>query len=241
MFILKNPFFSVFFGDVQSGLDRDFLMDSSRDELFKEDRIAQIKQLLKLEELVLLRQTHGTLGAAVSDETVAQLLLEKPEGDFLVTDRQATGLGVYTADCLPIIVYDPEHRALGVCHAGWKGTVQRVVAHMLNRMKAEYGTDCAQVKVYFGPAAKACCYEVQKDFLEHLNTFSFKNQLIAERAGKLYFDMLLCNELQLQENGVKPEQCDYSYSTCTMCQGSYCSNRMNSACKDRQLTVATLN
>jgi len=241
MYILKNPYFSVFFGDIESGVDRDFLMESSQEELASEGQIAHIKQLLRLEEIVLLRQTHSALGAVVTDTSVPDLLHNKPEGDFLVTQRRATGLGVYTADCLPIIVYDQANKALGICHAGWKGTMQRVVVHMLEYMKNEYGSDYTQLKAYFGPAAKVCCYEVQRDFLSHLDQFPFKHEVIVERAGKLYFDALHCNALQLQSCGISLEQCDYSYSACTMCQGAYCSNRLNGTSNNRQLTVATLN
>ena len=122
MFIHKDPRFTLYFGDRQSGLHRDFWMNPcSKEELWQQEKIFDIAKKLKLEELVLLRQTHSTLGEVVSDETLPWLMKEKPEGDFLITQRPFTGLGIYTADCLPIIIYDPVNHVVGLCHAGWVG------------------------------------------------------------------------------------------------------------------------
>ncbi len=242
MIIHKTSFFSVYFGDAQSSLPRDFLMTPCRkEELWQEKSLGAIKLQLQLEDLIFLKQIHSTLGEVVSDETLSTLMHHKPEGDFLITKRAQTGLGVYTADCLPIVVYDKAHNVMGMCHAGWMGTVHKVVVHMLQRMQKEYGTDLEQIQILFGPSAQSCCYEVQEDFRGHLKDFSFQERVLQERAGKLYFDIPLCNKLQLLECGVKPEQCDFSHNTCTICVDGFCSNRRNRESMNRQITVAVLN
>ncbi len=242
MLIHKDPRFTIYFGDKQSGMHREFWMNpSSKEELWQQEIISNIANQLNLEEFVLLRQTHSTLGAMVSDKTLPRLMKEKPEGDFLVTLRPATGLGTYTADCLPVIIYDPVNHAVGMCHAGWFGTVNRVAVHMLEKMQKEYGTEIDHLQIFFGPAAKPCCYEVKEDFLPHLEKFSFRDELVKERTGILFFDTTLCNKLQLMEYGVKPEAFEFAYNECTMCEGSYCSHRLYRESTDRQLTVVTLN
>jgi YfiH family protein len=242
MRIHLDPFFSVFFGDAESALHRDFLMaPRSKEELWGENRILAISKMIHFDDLAMLKQIHSAVGIAVSDETLPIIMQSKPEGDFLVTDRLATGIAVYTADCLPIIAYDRVHHVLGICHAGWMGTVNNVVIVMLRRMQEEYGTDLSQLQIFLGPSAKSCCYEVTQEFTSHLENYSFKDQVLTERAGKLYFDIPLCNKMQLIEHGIKPEQSDLSYNTCTMCEGSYCSNRRQQDSKDRQLTIAVLN
>lgn len=242
MLIHLNPSFSVYFGDAESGLHRDFLMaPRSKEELWQESRILAISKKIFFDDLVLLKQMHSAVGIAVSDETLPIIMQSKPEGDFLVTDRLATAIGVYTADCLPIIAYDSVHHVLGICHAGWMGTINNVVIVMLKRMQEEYGTDLSHLQVFLGPSANSCCYEVTQEFTSHLEKYSFKDQVLTERAGKLYFDIPLCNKMQLMEYGIKPEQCDMSYNKCTMCEGAYCSNRLQRDSKDRQLTIAVLN
>lgn len=242
MLVRNNPSFSIYFGDAETAIDRDFLMiPRSKDELWKENNIRAIGKKILFDDLALLKQMHSTLGVTVSDETLPAIMQSKPEGDFLVTNRVATGIGVYTADCLPIIAYDRIHKAIGICHAGWMGTVHNVVIAMLKRMQEEYGTDLTQLQIFFGPSANACCYEVQEEFKAHVAHYSFKEQTITMKAGKYYFDIPLCNKLQLIEYGIKPEQCDMSYNNCTMCEGSYCSNRLQRGRMDRQLTLAVLN
>ncbi len=241
MLIHKDPRFTIYFGDKQSSMHRDFWMrPCSNEELWNQRNVSDIAQQLNLEELVLLKQTHSVLGASVSDETLPVLLKDKPEGDYLVTQRLATGLGIYTADCLPIVIYDSAHHAIGMCHAGWVGTVHRVVVHMLEHMQREFGTSLDTVQVFFGPAAKPCCYEVKDDFLSHIEKFSFKDQLMTRRDGNMFFDTTLCNQLQLMECGVKAEAFDFASNECTMCEGSYCSHRRYPDSKDRQLAVVAL-
>ena len=111
---------------------------------------------------------------------------------------------------------------------------------MLEQMQREYGTGLDALQVFFGPAAKTCCYEVKEDFLPHIEKFSFRDQLVIERSGKMFFDTTLCNKLQLMECGVKPEACEFAYNECTMCEGSYCSHRRYRESQDRQLTVVAL-
>lgn len=236
----KNPPFSLYFGDRQSSLSRDLLMAPLDDQTM--GKIMGIfKDTMSIDDLLFLKQTHSSMGVTVSQEVIPALKVNKPEGDFLITGDVGVALGVYTADCLPIVLYDPKNHALGVCHAGWMGTVAKVLIRMLNEMKVQYGTDPLHVQALFGPSARICCYEVQEDFKKHVEQYAFKEQILTKRDEKWYFDIPLCNKLQLMEYGVPLESCDMTSNACTICEGNYCSNRLNREDTSRQLNVAVLN
>ncbi len=237
MILHNDPLLSIYFGDARSGLQRDFLMDShSQDDLWKQEKLLSVKKLLRLESLVLLKQLHSADGVTIVDEEPSI----KPEGDFLVTKKIVTGLGVYTADCLPIVFYDTVNRAVGICHAGWSGTVKNVAVRTVKRMQQEFGTHLDHVRIFFGPSGKVCCYEVKEDFKKNLEGLSFQDKLLIPKGNELYFDLPLCNKLQLEEYGVKREAFHEKYNCCTICNTSYCSSRRSNGGNERQLTVVTL-
>ena len=82
------------------------------------------------------------------------------EGDALVTRTQGVAVSVRTADCFPILLADPETRAVAAIHAGWRGTAAGVVRASLDRMRSEFGTDPKNVFAAIGPGIGGCCYEV---------------------------------------------------------------------------------
>lgn len=105
--------------------------------------------------LVTLRQIHSDLIHFVSS------VPEKPmAGDGLITATPGLLLGVLTADCLPIILADTRHRAVGVFHAGWRGTVKRIVEKGVGEMRRHFGTRPGDLKAVIGPGIRNCCYKV---------------------------------------------------------------------------------
>lgn len=105
--------------------------------------------------LVSLRQVHSDLIHCVSQ--TAKLPLA---GDGLITNTPGLLLAVLTADCLPVIVVDPKHRAVGVFHAGWRGTVKRIVEKGVGEMRKHFDSDPAQLRAAIGPGIRNCCYQV---------------------------------------------------------------------------------
>ncbi len=193
-----------------------------------------------LSQLVFLHQVHGIQGKCVSAHDARDVLPSfVHDGDFLVTAAPNVGLGIATADCLPIIIIDNIHRAAGIAHAGWRGSVGGVSTSLLARMNAQFKTKPEDVSVFFGPSARACCYEVQKDFQENLRLYPHASQAFIARDGKHYFDLGLFNRVQLELVGVRPQAINETYYRCTMCNDNFCSVRRLKNEK-RQMTVVTL-
>ena len=130
----------------------------------------------RLWPLVTLRQIHSDLilGVEMPPETLLA-------GDGLVTDRQELLLGIQTADCLPVILADTRNRAVGVFHAGWRGTVKRIVEKGVGEMRGRFGTRPKDVKAAIGPGIHACCYKVGEEVRESFRSqFAYADELFHE-------------------------------------------------------------
>jgi YfiH family protein len=111
---------------------------------------------------VVLRQVHSDIIHRV-DSSNPVAIESWPQGDALITNEPGILLTIQTADCIPILLADPENRAIAAIHAGWRGTVRRIAAKALGRMQMEFGTKPEDVIVALGPGIGRCCYEVGPD------------------------------------------------------------------------------
>ena len=102
-------------------------------------------------------------------------------GDGLITNAPGIMIAVKTADCIPVIAVDPARRAVGAFHAGWRGTVQRVVEKGIGEMRRQFGSDPTDILVAIGPSIGVCCYQVGDEVLEQFHSqFAYADELIEE-------------------------------------------------------------
>jgi polyphenol oxidase len=157
------------------------------------------------------RQVHGTGIAKVDWEQVGETL----EGsDALVTDAVGLPLSTVFADCVPVLLYDPIEYALGVCHAGWRGTVNGAAVAMLWAMQAAYGSDPARIVACIGPSIGPESYQVGEEVLamaqaKLLNADQYFHFPDGESARPC-FDLWQANVGQLVGAGVLPERIEVS-------------------------------
>jgi len=135
--------------------------------------------------------------------------------DGLLTEDKGLFIGVKTADCLPILIFDKNKKAVGAIHAGWRGTLKEVTMEGLKRMKEEFGSNPHELIAILGPSISVCCYEIGSD-VERLLISSFPES-IERREGKSYFDLRKANRNLLLKGGVKKENI-YEIPLCTMCE-----------------------
>jgi len=236
----SSPLFRCYFGTAKDSLDpAEYLALSNAQDILSLKPFAQLKKSMQLHRLTFLRQTHSVNGLAIADTASAHKAVSFTQsGDYLITNQKNNGLGIMTADCLPVIIIDTMRGALGIAHAGWRGTVAGISVTMLHAMQDTFGTNREKIKVFFGPAAKCCCYKVSNSFLSNLEHLPFNKQLIIERNNQYYFDKALCNRLLLQNAGVKKESFYVDYNICTICDTSFYSHRRGD--NGRQMTVVSL-
>ncbi len=134
------------------------------------------------------------------------------EGDALVTDRPGVLIGVRTADCVPILIADPEHHAVAAVHAGWRGTAEGIVAKAIGRLADEYGSEPKELHAAFGPCIGPCCYEVGPEVAARFHPWVSDLQ----PGKKAHLDLTKVNKRQLTHAGLSPAKI-YSGSLCTHC------------------------
>lgn len=147
--------------------------------------------------------------------------------DGLVTDEPGVALVIYCADCVPLYFVDPEHRAIGLAHAGWRGTAAGMAQVMVQRMAEEFGTKPEALHVFIGPSICKSCFEVDppvaEEFLalpqaEHFVSGPFERPAQdGETVTKYHVDLWECNRQYLLLAGVPAQQITVG-GVCTMCE-----------------------
>jgi YfiH family protein len=178
-------------------------------------------------------QVHGDHIHAVESRTERgwEEMDRSLEADALVTNVEGVVLKIMTADCVPIILYDPRRRAIGSVHAGWKGTQAEIVRKTLEKMTKLYGSDPHDVLVGIGPAIGGCCYEVGSEVAEHFA--DYPDAVQAQPNGKYLLDLKAVNAQQLRSAGIQDTHLEIS-SVCTACESKrFFSYRAENGCSGR--------
>ncbi len=128
-----------------------------------EENRARVARALGGVEMVFLNQVHGAVVHRVDRKPEGTW--SAGEGDALITDRPGLALCAQTADCTPVLLHDPEHRAIAAIHAGWRGVIARVIPAALSAMRAAYGTQAGAVRAAIGPAVSRPHYRVGPEVL----------------------------------------------------------------------------
>ena len=238
MLLHNSPLFRIYFGNADDKLfPSHYLNEPIKQDILHREPFVKLKKVMHLDSLIFLRQMHGAQGCAVDQELVQSFARE---GDFLFTKLLQTGLGVMTADCLPIIFYDKVNNVVSVAHAGWRGSVQGVAVRTVERMQQQCNTQVEDLQIFFGPSAKICCYTVAHDFPQHLENYPFAEQVLQLHQGKLFFDLPGFNRLQLEAMGIKKKAFHLDYNICTICDEKFFSYRRQGERAGRQMTVVCL-
>jgi len=142
-----------------------------------------------------------------------------PGADGLITDRPGLALVITAADCVPVYLYDPVRRVIGMVHAGWRGTVLGIAAAAVRAMRAHYGCDPADIHAAIGPSIGPCCYEVDEAVTEPVRRYfgDRAEHLLrpSAREGRHMLDLWAANRLDLLAAGVGTV---HVAGACTACQ-----------------------
>lgn len=161
-----------------------------------------------LMEAVCCQQVHGNEVAAVtqSDRGKGAFRLDKtiPDCDAMVTASPRVYLMTFYADCVPVYFFDPVHRAVGLAHCGWKGTMGRIAEKTLLAMETKFKSKASQVQVFIGPGIGPCCFEIKADLAAKVYAeFTNQNGIITASEDDRYtWDLKKTNALILETMGV---------------------------------------
>jgi YfiH family protein len=158
--------------------------------------------------LLLLKQVHGCALARAPWEG-------RPEADAALATEPGVLLGIETADCLPVLLVDPQRRAVAAAHAGWRGTVQGA-ARVAARALVAAGSDPRALLAALGPNIGPCCYEVGEDVRAAFGEAGARFFRPGPR-GRPHLDVRAANRAQLEEEGLRPDRI-VSVDECTFCR-----------------------
>ncbi len=177
---------------------------------------------LDFNTLVASAQDHHTFVRVVTSKDYG-VGITKPRDiqsvDALVTNEKNVTLVTYYADCTPLFFVDTAKKAIGLAHAGWRGTVGRIGEKVISKMSECFGSDPGDIKCAVGPAISKCCYEVDKacaDEFYKLDDMDCSLFIFPKENNKYHLDLLECNRQILVKSGVKPENITIS-DLCTKC------------------------
>ncbi len=191
--------------------------------------------------LITLQQIHSGITYRV-DHTWAAPHTPLHRGDGLMTDEPGLLLAIQTADCIPVLVLDRKRRAVAGFHAGWRGTLKRIVEGGIGRMRMEFGSDPEDLEAAIGPGVGSCCYAVGEEVRSEFESqFSYAPALFSEvydsdpikekypllfltaRAPghsnigpNLHLDLAAANRRQLLDAGLRPDAI-HGANACTSC------------------------
>jgi YfiH family protein len=189
--------------------------------------------------LVTLLQIHSSVVRRAVRQDAARIF----RGDGLITNQPGVLLAIQTADCIPVLVADTKRKAVAAFHAGWRGTLKRIVENGVGRMRAEFGSRPQDLIAAVGPGIALCCYAVGEEVRgEFASQFAYAAQLFRELSEsdpirekypllfltarapghsnlgpQLHLDLMEANRRQLLDAGLSPESITV-IGHCTCCQ-----------------------
>lgn len=233
--------FSTRLGGVSKGIFSTMNLSYTRgdsreavDENFR--RIAAVMGR-SVEDFVCSDQTHTVHIRKVTETDRGKGVIcqkDYTDVDGLITNVPGIVLTTFYADCVPLFFVDTRHRAIGLSHSGWKGTVGRIGLHTLQAMNKAYGTDASDVVAAIGPSICGECYEVGSDVAKQfINAFSQDTLpcILSEKGnGKFLLDLWEANRLIFLEAGIQEENISVT-DICTCCNPDYLFSHRASAGK----------
>ena len=188
-----------------------------------------------------LRQVHSDCVFKAS----RALLSDPPQGDGWVTGEPRLLIAIQTADCLPVLLVDPQQRVVAAVHAGWRGTLQRIAAKAVHLMQTDFGSHPSNCLAVVGPAIRRCCYEVGEEVVEAFSKeFELASTLFCEppsgkatRANSQCVDLAEACRGQLLDAGMAAEKI-FTDGPCTACEKErFFSHRADAGKAGRMMSV----
>lgn len=172
--------------------------------------LQKLNTCFNLDSVVYLKQIHSDK-IYIADGEIH-------EGDALITDKHNIAIGVFNADCVPVLMYEKNKGIIAAVHSGWKGTLKEITSKTIEKMVTEYGIKKKDINVYIGPHNRGCCYEFGNDAAQKFaeeGCYDF-SKIYAD--GKL--NLTDCIIAQSKKAGVTDDNI-HDLELCTYCSKKY--------------------
>lgn len=174
--------------------------------------LESLKEEFQVKDIAYLKQVHSD---KILKYTLNQNKFNENEGDAVISDEKEVIIGVFTADCVPVILVDEEKSVAAAIHSGWRGTFESITLKTVEKMKKEYECRSENIKAFIGPHIKECCYEVSQELKDKFIEKKNKIEPSVLFKGK-NLNLEACIEKDLKDAGLKEENIN-SLGLCTYC------------------------
>jgi hypothetical protein len=176
---------------------------------------------IRPDHLITVNQVHGENIVTIDAQGLVDGRTDPRtvEADAMMTNARGIAIGVETADCVPILLFDPATPAVAAVHAGWRSTVKKIAQKVVKRMREEFGSDPSAMIAAIGPAIGPECYEVDEPVMTSVrDAFSFWEDIAKPNGdGRWSLDLVKANRLELMQIGLS-EKNIHSLGLCTSCR-----------------------
>jgi len=234
--------FTTRIGGVSSGIYKSLnLSQSGSDDKnnVKENYSLLCKTIgISPDDIVCSNQVHGTNIRVVTKEDCGFLFKPNPnEADGLITQTPGVALMVFTADCVPVLLYDPVKKVAGAIHAGWRSTVANIVGITVRTMICEFGCSPTDIQAAIGPCISKCCFLTDNDVADAISEALpvTSKECISRQDDKFMIDLKEANRILLANTGIT----DINISDeCTSCRSDkYWSHRKTQGNRGSQAAI----
>ena len=173
-----------------------------------------LKDEFTLKNLSKNKQIHSNIVNKIDKTNIGQII----DGDAIITNEKNVPLVILTADCVPVILVDTENKAVGLAHAGGRGTYGKICEETLKSMQENYNTNPENVIAIIGPSIGSCCYEVSYDLIDKFEKLlpNADEKIYEIRDEKYYLNLWEVNTQILKEFGVLKSNI-INMNICTSC------------------------
>lgn len=203
--VLENDKSSVIFSTAED--ERSF--NRNTDEGI--DAINSIKEDFNVDKVLYLKQIHSDIVLNYKDEVE---FIEN-EGDGIITNKRNIAIGVFTADCVPVIIVNEVDGVIGAVHSGWKGTFNSITKKALQKMVDLYSVNHKNTKIYIGAHIRKCCYEVSEELKEKfIKEKNIKEDILFDGRNLSLKECIIKDSI---DSGISEENI-YDFDACTYCE-----------------------
>jgi len=204
--VIDNENYKVVFSTAEEGKNFNRHTEDGRRTL------DNLKNDFEIEEVLYLRQVHSH--EVVIDDSISRDKIIEMEADAIISSSKNIAFGIFTADCVPIILVDEKNRVGAAIHSGWKGTFNSITKNTINKLKVRYGSETENIKAFIGAHIRDCCYEVSEELKEKFINEKQIDEDILFKGRNLNLEECILKDLR--EEGLQEDNI-ISLDMCTNC------------------------
>lgn len=204
--VFENPKYDLIFSTAEDGKNFNRHTEDGVNTLNK------LKEEFNVKEVLYLRQVHSDKVIKYTGENNKEVI--ENEADAIISDVKNVAFGVFTADCVPVLLIDEKKNIGAVIHSGWRGTYNSITKVTIEKLKKEYNINIKDLKAYIGPHIRQCCYEISEELKEKF--IEKKNISIDKLFNGRNLSLEECILSDLREMGLNEENIN-SLNLCTYC------------------------